>query len=84
MSTTTRTVRLELHPDYLPTPVRHFDAAIGHLATWGRAELKYRLRTVYGDRDGTLQAVYQEKSDGPVNHTIMACLGDDGTYSFHS
>lgn len=83
MSTTTRTVSLELHPEYLPPQFEVFHAAIGYMATWSVGIDLYRLCTVYGDQDGTLQAVYQEKSDGQVNHTIMACLGEDGTYGFH-
>lgn len=57
--------------------------ALGRLTLWGFHHKRYNHVSIYGRRDGDINAVYMDES-GTTTYNLYAKRQDDGSYSYHS
>lgn len=82
-----RTIELTLSEEFLTLAslgtLIEKDRAVGYLCNWAIHSERYCRLTIYGDKEGNLNASYRNAA-GEVTYSMFGMRGEDGTYSFHS
>lgn len=82
-----RTVEIHLTEEFtniVANTQHHANNCIGYLSMWAIHSERYSGKlTIYGDKDGCLNATYRNKA-GDVTYSMYGLRREDGTYSTHS